>query len=674
MTDDRAGRSGGGRHWRRRPGRPARSGGSSGPAGAVGTASTTAARAGAAEPITYPEWVARYDTLDDDRRAVIARRVDALGDPPTFSVVLPVHDPPTELLRAAVDSVRAQLYPHWELCIADDGSRDPAVVRLLDDCADGDQRIKVVHRAENGHISAASNTALTVATGRWVAFLDHDDLLAPHALALMAVHLADHPDAGVAYSDEDLVDYGGQPVASYFKPAFDPLLLLAQNHVCHLAVVRRDLVGQVGGLREGYEGSQDWDLLLRVTAGLDRDQVVHVPHVLYHWRTYPASTASSLGAKPYTRPAPAGGPSGTTWPAHRARPRSTRCPASAGTGCRGRRRRRRHWSASWSGRPTSRRCARCLQSIWVRTTYPSYEIVVVTTGTTAAAVRVLLDREAGRIVVADASGPDQADRPGDVDQSGGQPDGRYTLFNRGAARASGDVLCFLDEATEIVSPDWLDVLVGHVSQPGVGVAGATIYDDDGRLRHAGLVLGLGGIAGPIHEGLDRLDIGYWGRAAAPRHVSAVAADCFVVRRDAWERAGGFDAAHLPVTYGDVDLCLRLRDAGWATVWTPFAELVSHRSARSDMATAADEPGDEPQAEAEAARYMRQRWGPALDDDPAYSPNLSLERGDGRPACPPRVAWSLPSSSRSASLAGGPGSRRPAGRACYLTQLILSCVR
>ncbi|HEX4082766.1 MAG TPA: glycosyltransferase [Acidimicrobiales bacterium] len=632
MTDDRAGRSGGGRHWRHWL---ARSGRSSSPAGVVGTAATTAPWADIAEPITYPEWVARYDALDDDRLAAVARQVDALADPPTFSVVLPVHDPPTELLRAAIDSVRAQLYPRWELCIADDGSRDPAVVRLLDDCAGGDQRVKVVHRAENGHISAASNTALALATGRWVAFLDHDDLLAPHALALMAVHLADRPDAGVAYSDEDLVDYGGEPVASYFKPAFDPLLLLAQNHVCHLAVVRRDLVEQVGGLREGYEGSQDWDLLLRVTAGLDRDQVVHVPHVLYHWRTYPASTASSLGAKPYA--------AGAGWRAVRDHLAGSSTAATVdpvpGLG----------WNrVSWplpepaplvsivvlaSDEPS---LARCLQSIWVRTTYPSYEVVVVTTGTTAAAVRALLDREAGRVVVADASGPDQADRPGDVDQSGGQPDGRYTLFNRGAARASGDVLCFLDEATEIVSPEWLDVLVGHVSQPGVGVAGATIYDASGRLRHAGLVLGLGGVAGPIHEGLDRLDIGYWGRAAAPRHVAAVGGDGLVVRRDAWERVAGFDAAHLPADYGDVDFCLRLRDAGWSTVWTPFAELISHRLPRTDAATATDGPGNAADAEAEAGRYMRQRWGPALDDDPAYSPNLSLERGDCRPACPPRA--------------------------------------
>jgi glycosyltransferase involved in cell wall biosynthesis len=678
VTDDRAGRSGGGRRWRYRLARADRSDRadrSSSPAGAVDTASTagpgTLTRAGTDEPITYPEWVTRYDTLDDARRAAVARQVDALADPPTFSVILPVHDPPTELLRAAIDSVRGQLYPHWELCIADDGSRDPAVVELLDDRAGADQRVKVVHRAENGHISAASNTALALATGRWVAFLDHDDLLAPHALALMAVHLADRPDARVAYSDEDLVDYGGQPVASYFKPAFDPLLLLAQNHVCHLTVVRRDLVEQVDGLREGYEGSQDWDLLLRVTAGLDRDQVVHVPHVLYHWRTYPASTASSLGAKPYA--------AGAGWRAvrdHLARsePAATVDPVP-GLG----------WNrVSWPvpepaplvsivvRASDESALARCLQSIWVRTTYPSYEIVVVTTGTTAAAVRALLDREAGRvIVVADAEDPED-----DVDAGGaagpaaapgpapapapaaGPPDGRYALFNRGAARAAGDVLCFLDEATEIVSPDWLEVLVGHVSQPCVGVAGATIYDD-GRLRHAGLVLGLGGVAGPVHEGLDRLDIGYWGRTATPRHVSAVTVDGLVVRRDAWEQAGGFDAVELPSVYGDVDLCLRLRDLGWATVWTPFAELVSHRPRRTGTTTGPDGADDVADlvadAEAQAARYMRERWGPVLDDDPAYSPNLSLEQGDGRPACPPRVAWSLPSSSRSASLLGGPGS-------------------
>ena len=337
---------------------------------------------------------------------------------------------------------------------------------MLDDCADGDQRVKVVDRAENGHISAASNTGLALATGRWVAFLDHDDLLAPHALALMAVHLADRPDAGVAYSDEDLVDYGGRPVASYFKPAFDPLLLLAQNHVCHLAVVRRDLVEQVGGLREGYEGSQDWDLLLRVTAGLDRDQVVHVPHVLYHGgRTRRPPRRRSGRSR--TRPAPADGPSGTTWPARRRRRRVDPVP---GLG----------WNrVSWpvpepaplvsivvraSDEPS---LARCLQSIWVRTTYPSYEIVVVTTGATAAAVQVLLDRETGRIVVADAADLDDADRdpdrPGDVDHSTAQPDGRYAALQPWCSPGNGRRVLLLGRG----DGDRLAGLVGGTGRPRV---------------------------------------------------------------------------------------------------------------------------------------------------------------------------------------------------------------
>ena len=364
-----------------------------------------------------------------------------------------------------------------------------------------------------------------------------------------------------------------------------------------------------------------------------------MPHVLYHWRTYPASTASSLGAKPYA--------AGAGWRAVRdhlaGSPSAATVDPLPGLG----------WNrVSWpvpdpaplvsivvrvSDEPA---LARCLQSIWVRTTYPSYEIVVVTTDATSAAVRARLDREAGRVVVVVDAGPEVDVDSGDgAERPAGLPDGRFAADDRGAARAAGEVLCFLDETTEIVSPEWLEVLVGHVLQPGVGVAGATLYDDGGRLRHAGLVLGLGGVAGPVHEGLHRLDIGYWGRAAAPRHVAAVTADCLVVRRDAWDRVGGFDAVHLPAVYGDVDLCLRLREAGWATVWTPFAELVSHRPRRTDGAIA-DEPGDvadaDAVAEAVAARYMRQRWGPVLDDDPAYSPNLSLERADCSPACPPRA--------------------------------------
>ena len=212
---------------------------------------------------------------------------------------MPVYNPPVHLLRSAVDSVRHQIYPNWELCIADDCSTDSDVRQLMDEYAASDERIKVVMRAENGHISTASNSALSIATGLWVAPVDHDDILADHALALVALSMSEHQDVGLFYSDEDKIDEAGQRRDPFFKPDFDPLLLNGQNYISHLSVFRKDLVDQVGGYREGYEGSQDWDLTLRVSENLRPDQVVHIPHVLYHWRLHSNSTAALVSAKPY---------------------------------------------------------------------------------------------------------------------------------------------------------------------------------------------------------------------------------------------------------------------------------------------------------------------------------------------------------------------------------------
>ncbi len=261
---------------------------------------------------SYETWIEMFDALDDEGRRRIESHLQALPERPRISVLMPVYNPPVDLLQAAIESVREQIYPDWELCIADDCSTDAAVERVLDDYAATDPRIVVVHRTENGHISAASNSALALASGRWVALLDHDDLLAPHALALVAVALAEHPDAAMVYSDEDKIDEAGQRRDPFFKPDFDPLLLTGQNFVSHLSAFRKDLVDHAGGYREGYEGSQDWDLTLRVSELVSASQVVHIPHVLYHWRVHASSTAALVSAKPYAVDA-GGAPWPITW-------------------------------------------------------------------------------------------------------------------------------------------------------------------------------------------------------------------------------------------------------------------------------------------------------------------------------------------------------------------------
>ena len=249
--------------------------------------------------IRYGDWVDLYDTVDDETRRALVAQVAEMPEQPLISIIFPVYNAPEEFLRQAIDSVRAQLYTKWELCIADDCYTLPHVAKVLDEYATRDERIQVHRRQTNGHISACSNSAVALASGSWLCLMDHDDVLAEHALAVCALALHRRPEAAVLYSDEDHIEADGSRSQPYFKPDFDPLLILGQNYFSHLSLVRVDLVELVGGFREGYEGSQDWDLLLRVLEHVRPDQVVHVPHVLYHWRVHSESTASAVSAKPY---------------------------------------------------------------------------------------------------------------------------------------------------------------------------------------------------------------------------------------------------------------------------------------------------------------------------------------------------------------------------------------
>ena len=565
--------------------------------------------------LSFDEWAATYDVLGDADRKALRLRCNAIADPPLISVILPVYNTPPQYLREAIDSVRSQLYPHWELCIADDASTDPQVLAIADGYATEDSRITVVRRTENGHISAASNSALGISTGRWVALLDHDDRLREEALALMAIAADEHPSAGLLYSDESIVDAEGNRLSAYFKPDFDPLLLLGMNHVCHLAVLRADLVEEVGGFREGLEGSQDWDLLLRVSELLDRDQVVHVRHLLYDWRSHPASTAQSLAAKPYAANSglravvdhlerthqdatvatiPALGWNRVRWPLPDEPPLvSIIVPTRDG---------------KW--------LERCLTSVWGLTTYPNYEVVVVDNGSASHKTLAFLQVNEGRLTVI------RDDRAFNYSR----------LNNEAVARARGSIVCLLNDDTEVITPDWLDEMVAQVLRPGVGAVGAKLYYDNGTVQHAGVVLGIGGVAGHVHRGLDRLEIGYFGRAVCVQQLSAVTGACMVVRREAWEQVSGLNETDLAIGYNDVDFCLRLGEAGWTVTWTPYAELYHHES----LTRGSDVEGANAERLSAEGRYMHEIWGMRLREDRAYNPNLTLVYEDFSLAFPPRI--------------------------------------
>lgn len=569
----------------------------------------------------YQRWVELYDTIDDRARALIGSQLRALTRRPTVSVIMPTYNPPVDMLRSAIESVRTQIYPDWELCIADDCSTDPAVLAVLEEYAAADPRVKLIRRKENGHISAASNTALTLVTGEWVALLDHDDILAEHALALVALAIDAHPGAGIVYSDEDKLDETAHRIDPFFKPDFDPLLLLGQNFVSHLGVFRKDLVDRVGGYRVGYEGSQDWDLTLRVSELLDPSQVVHIPHVLYHWRVHASSTASLVSAKPYAveagqravvdhlarthgkaRTTYVGqlGFNRVTWDMDDPAPRvSIIVPTRDG-----------------------RLLPRCIDSVCGLTQYPNFEVVVVDNGSRSRPTLEYLRGNEHRIsVIRDE-----------------RPFSHSALSNSAVARTAGDVVCLLHDDTEVISGSWLTEMVSQLKQPGVGAVGAKLYYGDGRVQHGGVLLGVFGVAGHAHRNFDRLATGHFGHLQLAHSVSAVTAACAVIRREAWEQVGGFDEANLPNVLNDVDLCLRLGKAGWQIVWTPYAELFHDEATSRDP----DIEGSRRDRYDRAAAWMVSRWGAeGLRRDPHYNPNLTLDAEDLSLAWPPRIALTDP---------------------------------
>ena len=576
----------------------------------------------------YADWVARHDTLGPAERDALRQRLAALRSTPLLSVLMPTWRPDLALFKAAVASVQGQLYPHWQLCIADDASADPALDKFLADLQAGDARIQVVRRAQNGHICAASNSALALASGSWVLLLDHDELLAEHALLLVAEAVQAFPGAGLVYSDEDKLGPDGQRENPNFKPDWNADLCLAQNLVCHLAAVRSDLMRGIGGFRPGFEGAQDHDLVLRIAEQLRPGQIVHIPHVLYHWRMHAGSTAAGADAKPYAQEAGL-----RAVQAHLQRSGSAATVSAVGSG-----RYRVHWplpaelplvSLIIPTRNQLGLLRQCIETLDRHTDYPQRELIVVDNGSDEAdalAYLRLLEARPGVRVLRDPS-----------------PFNYSALNNLAARQARGPLLALMNNDIEVIDSGWLREMVSQALRPGVGAVGAKLYYPDRTVQHGGVILGtdrgdgFGGVAGPAQKGLARGAGGYAGRAVLAQSFSAVTAACLVIQKARFDEVGGFDAAHLSVTYNDVDLCLRLREVGYSNVWTPYAELIHHES----ISRGRDIGGHHQERFLRERAWMLHRWGDALRFDPAYNLNLNGAMGDFSLAEPPRHDWAVP---------------------------------
>ncbi len=569
-------------------------------------------------PAAYQRWIEDYDTLDDTDRTAIQAHVAAMPAHPVISVVMPVYNTPEPLLRAAIASVRAQLYPYWELCIADDASPSPHIAAILHQVATEDPRIRVIRRPTNGHIAAATNSALALATGTWVALLDHDDILPEHALYQVAAEITAHPDARLIYSDEDRIDDNGVRFAPYFKPDFDPDLLLGQNYLCHLTVYRRDLIERLGGLRSGFDGSQDHDLALRATAAVTTAQVRHIPAVLYHWRVSAGSVSAPGDALDRCVDA-----SRRALQSHLA---ERGVPAKVVAAPLAPQYSRVIWplpdpaplvSIIVPTRDRADLLERCLDGVLQRTDYSPIEVLVIDNGSEAPETLALFTKITAdlRVRVLPMPGPFNY----------------AALNNRAVAVARGEILLLLNNDVDVIDGGWLREMVAQALRPDVGAVGARLLYGNGTLQHGGTVLGAGGVANHYLTGVPRSALGPFGLLALCRSSAAVTAACLAIRRSVFLEAGGLDEVNLPVAFNDVDLCLRVRDLGYRNVWTPFAELYHLESVSRglDLSGEAKNRFDREQS------YMFKRWAGVLQSDPYWNLNLSRADANGTLACPPR---------------------------------------
>jgi glycosyltransferase involved in cell wall biosynthesis/SAM-dependent methyltransferase len=566
---------------------------------------------------SYHHWINKYDLLTEFSQAQIINSISLFKHTPLISVVMPTYNTNTEMLRKTILSVREQLYTNWELCIADDCSADGNVRKIIEQAANLDQRIKFVFREKNGHISQASNTALSLVNGDYIAFLDHDDLLAENALFEVAKAINAQPDALILYSDEDKIDEDGNRYDPYFKPDWNPDLFVAQNYLNHLSVYKKQLVDDVGGFRIGFEGAQDWDLAFRTIERIDEKNIIHIPRVLYHWRATSGSTAKDVSQKDYITEAQY-----LALKEHFIRTNQT---VSITIG------KNSYWRVKYAISqpkplvsiiiPTKNQkpvLKKCIDSLLKLTTYDPYEILIVNNNSDEPEVFDYFHELSlnSNIRVIDYPKPFN-----------------YSAINNFAVKESrGSVVCLLNNDIEIIDGEWLTEMVSLAVRSKTGAVGAKLFYPDGLIQHAGVILGIGGVAGHAYLLKDSNYPGQMGRALLTQNYSAVTAACMVVEKKKFEEVGGLNEENLKIAFNDVDFCIKLLKSGYRNVWTPEAKLIHHESVSRGLE---DTPEKQKRFKGEID-YMVSTWSDILEKDPAYNPNLSLIHECFALAFPPRV--------------------------------------
>lgn len=539
------------------------------------------------------------------RRAI--DKIASFTHKPKISVVMPVYNPPLEYFEKAILSVINQYYDNWELCIADDNSPNAKVREIIEKYAEKDSRIKYVFRKENGHISECSNSAIEIATGEFIGLLDHDDELTPDAIYFVVDAINNNPDLDIIYSDEDKIGEDGTLFDPYFKSEFNYELFLAQNMISHFGVYRHSIVIKVNGFRKGLEGSQDHDLALRIYEICGADKIHHIPRILYHWRAIAGSTALDVNEKNYASEA---GLKAVAEHLERINQSASVTIANKQTG---------HYRVRYDLKSTplisiiipTKDCKElleiCITSLTKLTTYANYEILIINNNSEIPETFEYFETiKSNKIKIIDAPIPFN-----------------FSKLNNDAVKlAKGEILVFLNNDIEIISPDWLEEMLSWAQRDDIGCVGARLWYPDNTIQHAGVIIGMGGVAGHAHKHLPKGHNGYFCRAIHHQAFLAVTAACLMMRREVFDLVGGYEEK-LQVAFNDVDLCLKVSDKGYRNIFTPYAELYHHESiSRGSENT--------PQKQARFAsevKFMEDKWGHLFDKDPYYNPNLSLTSDD-----------------------------------------------
>ncbi len=562
-----------------------------------------------AHRLSFPEQYALFlsqNKLTDQAQNKIRETCQHFAFQPLISIVTPVYNCPPVFLEKCIQSVRNQLYTNWELCFHDDASTDPGTIACLQKWQQADSRIKLSLGKENEHISSATNAAISLASGTYIGFLDHDDELSPDALYEVVKALNAHPQLDFLYSDEDKLEADGSHTDPYFKPAFSIDLFLSYNYICHFAVMRKALGDQLGWLRTGFEGSQDYDLLLRM---MDHEpEIHHIPKVLYHWRKMAGSTAALYEHKGYA--------SDTTIQALEEYLERNEIPGRVEPSIRpGSFRIIRELQAPYElisiiipFRDKVPLLRACVESILQKTHYPHFEIILVSNSSKEAATfsyLAALKKRHSHIRIVEYNQPFN-----------------YSKINNWAVaeHAKGKYILLLNNDVEAINPGWLTEMSTHIQRKEVGAVGAKLLYDDNSLQHAGVVVGLGGVAGHAFKHLMDGEASYFNRADIVQNLSACTAACLMVKRELFLELGGLEEDFLQIAFNDIDLCLKIREAGYLITYTPFAKLYHHESRSRGY--------EDTHAKQERFRkevlFFQQKWRSFLaKGDPYYNPNFSL---------------------------------------------------